>query len=195
MRFLVLWGLLFSFLGCSGGGNNPGTAFIGADVSGVTLGSDKVLTDHHGSRRRLSDFKGKVVALFFGYTHCPDVCPTTMSDLAKALKILGSRSDDVQVLFITLDPERDSTDVLSKYVPYFNPDFLGLRTDEEATKKLAQDFKIFFARQESSSKSGYTIDHSAGVYVFDRKGYLRIYLNHGQTSKDIAHDFGLLLNE
>jgi protein SCO1/2 len=118
-----------------------------------------------------------------------------MAELNRAVKLLGARARDVQVVFVTLDPERDTVEVLQRYVPYFNADFIGLRGDADTTKKLAQDFKIFFARQESDSKAGYTIDHSAGVYVFDRKGDLRLYLNHGQSAKDIAHDLALLLDE
>jgi protein SCO1/2 len=195
MRNFVLALLLSCLLGCPAKQESADVAFVGSDIAGAKLGSDIDLVDHAGRPRHLSDFKGKLVALFFGYTHCPDVCPTTMAELAKALRQLGPRGKDVQVLFVTLDPERDTAEVLKRYVPSFDASFLGLRGDEASTKKVAQDFKIFFARQESDSKAGYTIDHSAGVYVFDRKGDLRLYLNHGQSSKDIAHDFGLLLKE
>ena len=193
MRKFILFVLLFCLLGCSEKQGNPELKFIGTDVTGAKMGSDFSLPDHNGKVRSLADFRGKVVALLFGYTHCPDACPTTMADLAKALRLLDTRGKDVQVLFITLDPERDSAEVLKKYVPSFNPDFLGLRGDAEATKKTAQDFKIFSSKQESTSKGGYTLDHSAGVYVFDRDGNLRLFLSHGQSAKDIAHDIGLLL--
>jgi protein SCO1 len=195
MRNFVLALLLSCLLGCPAKQKSADVVFVGSDIAGAKLGSDIDLVDHEGRPRHLSDFKGKLVALFFGYTHCPDVCPTTMAELAKALKLLGPRGKDVQVLFVTLDPERDTAEVLKRYVPSFDASFLGLRGDEAATKRVAQDFKIFFARQESNSKSGYTIDHSAGVYVFDRKGDLRLYLNHGQSAKDIAQDFGMLLKE
>jgi protein SCO1 len=194
-NFVLALLLLLGLLGCSAKQQAADAVFIGSDIAGAKLGADFVLADHDGKPRHLSDFRGKLVALFFGYTHCPDVCPTTMADLAKALKLLGPLGKDVQVLFVTLDPERDTTEVLKRYVPSFNPGFLGLRGDKATTDKVAADFKIFFAKQESGSKSGYTIDHSAGVYVFDRKGDLRLYLNHGQSAKDIAHDFGLLLKE
>jgi len=195
MRNFVLALLLSCLLGCPAKQKSADVVFVGSDIAGAKLGSDIDLVDHEGRPRHLSDFKGKLVALFFGYTHCPDVCPTTMAELAKALKLLEPRGKDVQVLFVTLDPERDTAEVLKRYVPSFDASFLGLRGDEASTKKVAQDFKIFFARQESDSKAGYTIDHSAGVYVFDQKGDLRLYLNHGQSAKDIAHDFGLLLKE
>ena len=171
----------------------PTVAFIGSDVSDVSLTSGFVLPDHNGQPRKLSDFKGKVVALFFGYTHCPDVCPTTLYDLSQALKQMGDQAKQVQVLFVTLDGERDTPQVLAKYVPSFNPDFLGLRGDEEATYKITQDFKVYYVKQESKSRAGYIIDHTAGVYVFDKTGKLRVIMKNGQSSKDMAHDLGLLI--
>lgn len=171
----------------------PTVAFIGSDVSDVSLNSDFVLPDHNGQPRKLADFQGKVVALFFGYTHCPDVCPTTLYDLAQALKQMGSKAQDVQVLFVTLDGARDTPEVLGKYVPSFHPAFLGLRGDEAATIKVTQDFKVYYVKQESKSRAGYIIDHTAGVYVFDKTGKLRVIMKNGQSSKDMAHDLGLLL--
>lgn len=188
------WILLF-LLGCSPEASQNAPVFVGSAVTGMKVGSDAVLVGHDGKPYRLADFKGKVVALFFGYTHCPDVCPTTMAEMSRSIKLLGARARYVKVVFVTLDPERDTVEVLKRYVPYFNADFIGLRGDEDVTKKLAQDFKMFYARQESDSKAGYLIDHSAGVYVFNRKGDLRLYLNHGQKAKDIAHDLELLLAE
>lgn len=180
-------------LGCTASPNGGKLQSVGTDVSGVGFGKDFLLTDHTGKQRRLTDFRGKVVALFFGYTHCPDVCPTTMVDLAQAVKLLGERGKDVQVLFVTLDPERDTPQVLAMYVPAFNPSFLGLSGDAETTARTAQDFKVFLSKQVSNSRAGYLIDHSAGVYVFDKKGELRLFVNYGQKAKDIAHDFDLLI--
>jgi len=185
--------LVLSLVGCSGSQSPSATQFVGSDMTDVTLSSDFVLPDHNGTPRKLADFHGKVVALFFGYTHCPDVCPTTMTDLAAAMKLLGSSAKDVQVLFLSLDPERDSAEVLKKFVPSFNPTFLGLRGDQAQTVKVTQDFKVYFAKQESNSKAGYTIDHTAAVYVFDKTGKLRVIVKSGQTPKDIAHDLSLLL--
>jgi protein SCO1/2 len=187
------WCLLGLFLAsCS---QQEKFAFVGSVVSGMRVDGAVELSGSDGKLHRLVDFKGKVVALFFGYTHCPDVCPTAMSELNRALKLLGPRAKEVQVVFVTLDPERDTVDVLRRYVPYFNPDFIGLRGEVNVTKKLAQEFKVFYARQASDSKTGYTIDHSSGVYVFDRNGDLRLFLNQGQTVKDVAHDLQLLLDE
>lgn len=194
MRVLFLVVVLL-LAGCPAKQKESESVFVGADISGASMGADFALQDPQGKVRHLSDFRGKVVALFFGYTHCPDVCPTTMADLARALAFLGKSGKGVQVLFVTLDPARDTEEVLGSYVPSFNTDFVGLRADELTTKKVAQEFKIFFSRQESGSKGGYSIDHSAGVYVYDKNGVIRLYLNHGQSPKDIAHDFGMLLNE
>jgi len=188
---LVIFSVIF-LIGCTA----PDTAtpaFVGADISGSDLGKGWRLTDHMGRLRQALDFHGKVVALFFGYTHCPDVCPTTMYDLAQAIRSLGTRGREVQVLFVTLDPERDTQQVLAQYVPSFNPEFLGLRGSAENTAKVAEGFKVFYQKQASNGRDGYSIDHSAGIYVFDKKGNPRIFLNHGQAAHDIAHDLGLLL--
>lgn len=193
MRGFILVVLLCVLSGCPAK-PDPAEAFIGTDISGAAVGDELGLADHNGQVRHLSDFKGKVVVLFFGYTHCPDVCPTTMADLAKARRLLGQRGEAMQVLFVTLDPERDSAEVLKRYVPSFDAGFIGLRGDAAATEKTSKDFKIFFSKQDSASRAGYSIDHSGGIYVFDRNGKIRLYLNVGQKPQDIAHDVGLLLD-
>jgi protein SCO1/2 len=167
--------------------------FVGTDISGAEFGNALALTDHHGAPRTLADFRGKVVALFFGYTHCPDVCPTTMDDLSKALKLLEGKRSEVQVLFVTLDPERDTREVLAQYVPSFNESFIGLYGDLATTERVAKDFKLFYKKQASGGKGGYTIDHSAGIYVFDKQGALRLFMNHGQKPQDIASDLKQLM--
>lgn len=166
---------------------------FGTDITGADFANTLNLTDHTGKQRQLADFQGKAVALFFGYTHCPDVCPTTMADLASAMKLLGKRSDEVQVLFVTLDPERDTQQVLAQFVPSFDPHFLGLYGTPGQTAETAKNFKIFYAKQVETGKSGYTIDHSAGVYVFDKKGKVRVYLKFGQKPAEIAHDLEQIL--
>lgn len=166
---------------------------FGTDITGADFANTLNLTDHTGKQRQLADFQGKAVALFFGYTHCPDVCPTTMADLASAMKLLGKRSDEVQVLFVTLDPERDTQQVLAQFVPSFDPHFLGLYGTPEQTAETAKNFKIFYAKQVETGKSGYTIDHSAGVYVFDKKGKVRVYLKFGQKPAEITHDLEQIL--
>ncbi|HEY8118222.1 MAG TPA: SCO family protein [Methylophilaceae bacterium] len=166
---------------------------FGTDITGADFAKDLSLTDHNGKLRHLEDFKGKVVALFFGYTHCPDVCPTTMADLASAMKLLGSKSDEVQVLFVTVDPERDTQQVLAQFVPSFDKRFLGLYGTPEQTAETAKNFKVFYAKEPQAGKSGYSIDHSAGVYAFDKTGKVRVYIKFGEKPAEIASDLQQIL--
>jgi len=196
-RVLIQGCLLgFYLAGCTPDTSQEATRdFVGSVVADMRVGNTTEFDGSDGQSYRLADFKGKVVALFFGYTHCPDVCPATMSELNRAIKLLGPDAMRVQVLFVTLDPDRDTVRVLQQYVPYFNPNFIGLRGDVGVTQRLARDFKVFYARQVSDGKMGYTIDHSSGIYVFDRKGRLRLFMSQGQSVRDIAHDLRILVNE
>ena len=170
------------------------TPFNGVDITGSDLGPDFRLTDHNGKERSLADFKGKAVAMFFGYTHCPDVCPTTLSDMANALKALGPDGQRVQVLFVTVDPKRDTPELLKGYVPAFNPTFLGLYGDAAATARVTKDFKIYAAERPGKTPESYTVDHSAQTLVFDAKGKLRLMLAYGTPGDKIASDLRILLN-
>ena len=170
------------------------TPFNGVDITGSDLGPDFRLTDHNGKERTLADFKGKAVAMFFGYTHCPDVCPTTLSDMANALKALGPDGQRVQVLFVTVDPKRDTPELLKGYVPAFNPTFLGLYGDAAATAKVTKDFRIYAAERPGKTPESYTVDHSAQTLVFDAKGKLRLMLAYGTPGDKIASDLRILLN-
>lgn len=186
--------LLLSACGQQQSANESGTQhFVGTDVSGADFANSFQLTDHTGKPRQLTDFKGKVLAIFFGYTHCPDVCPTTMADLAQAMKLLGKASDEVQVLFITVDPERDTQEVLAKFVPSFDSRFIGLYGNAAQTEATTKNFKIFASKQTEAGKSGYVIDHSAGVYLYDKTAKVRVYLNFGQKPAEIARDIKQLL--
>lgn len=167
--------------------------FHSTDITGVDFGTDFNLIDHNGKSRTLADFKGKAVVMFFGYTHCPDVCPTTMSDLAQALALLGKDADKVQVLFVTVDPQRDTQGLLAQYVPAFNPGFLGLYGDDAATAKVAKDFRIFYQKNKSKDGQRYDVDHTAGTYVFDQSGKLRLFMSYGQGAEIIAHDLRAIL--
>lgn len=167
--------------------------FQATDITGVDFGQDFKLTDHNGKAKTLADFRGKAVLMFFGYTHCPDVCPTTLSDVAQALTLLGKDANKVQVLFVTVDPVRDTQELLAKYVPAFNPEFLGLYGDEEATAKVAKDFRIFYQKHQGKSSQGYDVDHTAGTYVFDPSGKLRLFMSYGQGAEIIANDLRVLL--
>ena len=168
--------------------------FQGSDVTGATFGRDFSLIDHHGKARTLADFRGKAVVVFFGYTQCPDFCPTTLSELAAAMKMLGPDASRVQVLFVTVDPARDTQDVLAHYVPAFDPSLLGLYGDDKATSEVAREFKIIYQKQPGREPGSYTVDHSAGTYLFDPQGRLRVYENYGPGPAVYAHDLRELLN-
>jgi protein SCO1/2 len=179
--------------GCDrfGAGGKP--AFRSTDITGADYGRTLALTDHLGAPRTLADFKGKVVVLFFGFTQCPDVCPTTLSTMADVMKRLGADADRVQVLFVTLDPDRDTQAVLAPYVTAFDPRFVGLWGDREATARSAREFKVFFQKVPGKVEGIYGIDHTAASYVLDRDGRLRLYVRHTQTAEDIAQDIRALL--
>ena len=184
--------LMCAALALCGCGEKP--AFLNTDLTGLDYARDFALTDHNGKPRTLADFKGRAVLVFFGYTQCPDVCPTTMAEMAAVMQQLGKQSDDLQVVFITLDPERDTPQLLSKYVPAFDPRFLGLYGDAAATAKVAKEFKVFYQKVPGKDPDNYTIDHTAGSYVFDRQGRIRLFVRHGQGPAPIVHDVKLLLN-
>jgi protein SCO1 len=190
----LLGGFLFLVIGgCSQ--QTSAKKFQSTDITGVEFGQDFRLTDHTGKVRTLADFRGKAVVMFFGYTHCPDVCPTTMSDLAQALNLLGKDAGKVQVLFVTVDPARDTQELLAKYVPAFNPGFLGLYGDEAATAKVAKDFRIFYQKHQGKNKLSYDVDHTAGTYVFDQSGKLRLFMSYGQGAEVFAHDLRALFTD
>ena len=169
-------------------------SFQNTDVTGLDYAKGFALTDHTGKPRTLADFKGKVVVVFFGYTQCPDVCPTTMAEMASVMQKLGPQADQVQVLFITLDPERDTQQLLANYVPAFDKRFIGLRGTLEQTAQTAKEFKVFYSKVPGTSPGSYTIDHTAGSYVFDRDGRLRLFIRHGQGPDPIVHDLRQLLS-
>ena len=169
-------------------------SFQNTDVTGLDYAKGFALTDHTGKPRTLADYKGKVVVVFFGYTQCPDVCPTTMAEMASVMQKLGPLADQVQVLFITLDPERDTQQLLAQYVPAFDKRFIGLRGTPEQTAKTAKDFKVFYSKVPGTEPGSYTIDHTAGSYVFDRDGRLRLFIRHGQGPDPIVHDLRQLLS-
>lgn len=165
-----------------------------SDITGSSFGLNLALNDHHGRAVTLETFKGKVVVLFFGYTHCPDVCPTTLADVAAAFKLMPEGAPDrVQVLFVTVDPERDTPEVLKAYVPYFHPSFLGLHGNVAQVAQSAKEFRIVYRRHVEPGAEGYLVDHSAGSYVLDTQGRMRLYMPFGHKPEDIAHDLMTLL--
>jgi protein SCO1 len=162
------------------------------DVTGAAFGRDFQLVDQNGQKRALTDFRGKVVAVFFGYTYCPDVCPTTLGEYAMVAKELGAEASRLQVLFVTVDPERDTPAVLGKYVPAFNPSFLGLTGDPKTIESTAKEFKIFYQKQPLPDGS-YTVDHTAGSYIYDPAGRLRLFASYGAGAPKLLHDIRSLL--
>ena len=182
--------LCLTAAGCGSG------KFSGVDITGVQgYAADFRLTDHNGKVRTMADFRGKVVTLFFGFTQCPDVCPATLSDMGQVMLKLGKDADRLQVLFITVDPKRDTPDLLAKYVPAFHPSFIGLYGDVEATAKTAKDFKIYYREQPGKTPASYSVDHTAGTLVFDSQGRLRLFHPYGMSPELIAADIKILLQQ
>jgi protein SCO1/2 len=167
--------------------------FSAIDMTGADYAKDFNLPDQDGRMRSLKDFAGKVVVLFFGYTQCPDVCPTTMTELAQVKKLLGADGEKVQVLFVTVDPERDTPEVLKAYMANFDPGFVALRGSPEQLAAMAKDFKVFYKKNEGKTPSSYSMDHSAASYVYDTRGRLRLYTRYGSGPQALASDIGLLL--
>lgn len=184
--------VLAIFAGCEAERTKP--AFQLTDVTGVNWGRQLELTDHTGRRVSLADFKGKVVVLFFGFTHCPDACPTTLAELGAVARELGPDAERLQVLMVTVDPQRDTPEILRQYVPAFHPTFLGLHGTPEEIAATAKEFKVHFQKQPLST-AGYTMDHSAGTLVLDKAGRLRLFGQYGIGAKPLLHDIRLLLAE
>jgi protein SCO1/2 len=167
--------------------------FNSTDISMVDWGKDFELTDHTGKVAKLADYRGKAVILFFGYTQCPDVCPTTLTTMNEALKLMGEDAKRVQVVFVTVDPARDTQALLAQYVPSFNPGFIGLTGDDAAVAAVAKNFRVFYAKQPGTTPTTYSVDHSTGSYAFDPQGRLRLLVRHGETPDRVASDLKLLL--
>ena len=168
--------------------------FHGIDITGADYAKDFQLTDFDGKPRTLADFKGKAVVMFFGFTQCPDVCPTTMTELAQVKKLLGADGDKVQGLFVSIDPERDTPAVLKEYMQNFDPTFLGLYAGSpEKLAALAKDFKIYYKKVDGQTPTSYTMDHTAASFVYDPQGRLRLYARYGIGAQPLADDLKLLI--
>ncbi|MGQ0709202.1 MAG: SCO family protein [Rhodoferax sp.] len=170
-------------------------AFSGIDITGAAYARDFELTDHTGRVRHLGDFAGKVVVVFFGYTQCPDVCPTSMGELAQVKQALGPDGDRLQGLFVTVDPERDTPQVLQAYMQAFDPSFLALYTSTDKLAALAKDFKLYYKKVEGKTATSYTMDHTAGSYVYDTQGRVRLFTRYGSGAQALLADVRLLLQE
>ena len=173
----------------------PAPKFKAMDIAGIGWGDDFELTAHTGKRVKVSDFKGKVVILFFGYTHCPDICAPTLSRLAALMKRLGPDAARVQVLFVTVDPEHDTVKQLAGFVPQFAPAFIGLTGSEQEIAKVAQDYKVAFGKNPANQPGQILVDHSTGILVKDAKGALRLLVKNDMPVEDLEHDIRVLLKE
>lgn len=169
--------------------------FNAIDLTGSKeYGQDFSMPDQHGKRRSMADFKGKVVLVFFGFTQCPDVCPTTLGDLVAVKQKLGAKGDKLQVIFASVDPARDTPEILQAYLANFDPSFLALRGSDEETAKMAKDFKVYYKQVDGQTPGSYTMDHTAGDYIFDPEGRLRLYSRYGTPVDTLAKDIEQLID-
>jgi len=173
--------------------SQSGPRFANTDISGVSYARGFELTDQFGARRSLADFHGKVVSIFFGYTQCPDVCPTTLQEMKELRDKLGADAGRLQVIFITVDPERDTPGLLKTYLGAFDPSFLGLTGTPEQIAAVAKDFRVFYEKVPGKEPGQYTMNHTAGSYVFDPAGHIRLFVRHGQGTDVLAGDIRALL--
>ena len=193
MQFIAAPALSMAAMALLTACSDKAPAFASIDVTGADYAKDFELTDHNGQVRHLTDFKGKVVVMFFGYTQCPDVCPTSMAELAEVKKLLGKDGERLQGLFVTVDPARDTQEVLKGYMGNFDPTFLALYTTPDKLVQLAKDYKVYYKKVDGSTPTSYTMDHSAGSYVYDTKGLLRLFTRYGTGPKVLADDIAQLL--
>jgi protein SCO1/2 len=169
--------------------------FTAIDITGADYAQDFELTDHNGKLRSLKDFQGKVVMMFFGYTQCPDVCPTSMAEMAEIKRLLGKDGERIQCLFVSVDPERDKPEMLKAYMENFDPTFLALYTTPEKTALIAKQYKIYYKKVDGPTPTSYTIDHTAGSYVYDTMGKLRLFTRYGTKPELTAADVRVLLSQ
>ncbi len=194
LKTMAVTGLLLPAMGLLGACSDKAVQFHSVDLTGANYAKDFQLTDFNGQPRTLADYKGKVVVMFFGFTQCPDVCPTTMLELAEAKKLLGEDGDKLQGLFVSIDPERDTPEVLKAYMDAFDSSFVGLYAGSpEKLAALAKDYKVYYKRVEGQTPTSYTMDHTAASYVYDPQGRLRLYARYGVGAQAMADDVRLLL--
>lgn len=193
LRLLVCALTLFTLVACDNKPPVPKAAFGNTDITGIGYAQGFELTDHTGQKRTLTDYKGKAVVMFFGFTHCPDVCPSALAELAAVKKELGTDGDKLQVLFVTVDPERDTQQILADFVPAFDPSFVGLYGNGEQTAALQKEFKLFVQKVPNKSGGGYSVDHTAGSYLYDPQGRIRLFIRSGQGPQTVLNDIKLIL--
>lgn len=188
---LLLGAGLLALAGCSDQGSAG--AFHGIDITGADYATTINLPDHNGQQRTLADFRGQVVVVFFGFTQCPDVCPTSLSEMAQAKQLLGAEGDRLQGLFVSVDPERDTPDVMKEYMAAFDPSFLALHASSQSLPDVAKHFRIYYKKVPGQTPTSYTMDHSAGSYVYDTQGRVRLYHRYGSGAAALASDVQKLL--
>ena len=169
-------------------------SFHAIDLTGANYAQNFNLTDQKGQVRSLSDFKGKAVVVFFGYTQCPDVCPTSLNELAQAKRLLGADGERLQGVFVTVDPERDTPDLLKAYMANFDDSFVALVPTAEQLAAVAKEFKVYYKKVEGKTPTSYTMDHTAGSYIYDPQGRLRLYSRYGAGAQALADDVAVLLS-
>lgn len=189
-RTLLLAASVLALTACE----KPAQSFNAIDITGADYATGFSLTDHNGQARTLADFKGKVVVIFFGFTQCPDVCPTSMSELAQARQMLGADGDRLQGLFVSIDPERDTPDIMKQYMSSFDPTFLALFAKPDELPEVAKSFKVYYKKVVGSQPDTYTMDHSAGSYIYDPNGKIRLYSRYGSGAQSLADDVKKLLD-
>ncbi len=193
LKTLAMGGLSVLGAGLISACSDPKPAFHGVDVTGADYAKDLPLVDHNGQKRSIKDFAGKVVIVFFGYTQCPDVCPTSMAELVEVKKLLGKDGDKLQAIFVTVDPARDTAELLKAYMANFDPSFVALIPTADQLPAIAKDFKVYFKRVDGKTPTSYTMDHSAGSYTYDPQGRLRLYNRYNSGAPALAADVQLLL--
>ena len=181
--------------GCDWLAGAPKPAFKGVDLTGAAYAQSLNLTDQDGRARNLAEFKGKVLVIFFGYTQCPDVCPTTLAELAEVKRSLGADGEKLQGIFVTVDPERDTEPLLKAYLSSFDPSFVALRGSESQTQQAAREFKVYYAKAPGKAPGSYTMDHTAASFLFDKQGHVRVFVRYGSGAQAMADDIKLLLKE
>lgn len=196
LKLMVSGAVLAAAFGLLSACSDNKPQFTAIDVTGADYAKDFQLTDHNGQPRSLQDFRGKVVVMFFGYTQCPDVCPTSMTELVEVKKLLGADGDKLQGLFVSVDPARDTPELLKAYMANFDPTFLALYAGSpEKLAALAKDYKVYYKKVEGKTPTSYTMDHSAGSYIYDTEGRLRLYTRYGSGAPAMASDIKLLLQQ
>ena len=195
LQFIAISAIITGATGLFSACSPAAPKFTAIDITGADYAKNFSLPDHNGKVRTLQDFQGKIVMMFFGYTQCPDVCPTSMSEMAEIKKLLGPDGDRLQGIFVSVDPDRDKPEMLKAYMENFDPSFLALVTTPEKTKEVAKEYKVYYKKVDGPTETSYTVDHTAGSYVYDTTGKLRLFTRYGTKPELTAADLKILLSQ